>query len=141
MSKFDSNQNNEDNTPFGEIIYAYTRDQAIADGEFVDVSDHARQVGFRFPVAITRSVWAAIESIPERYSHEDISGRTHDVLWMAYLAARRAPRGESRISFQVILHATSDAPRRRTHQKTYYLDIGPGDGREPVITIGNEIEF
>lgn len=141
MSKFQSDQNNANNNPFGEIIYRYTRSQAITDGELVDVSAHARRLGFRFPVAITRSVWAAIETIPKRFSCEDITGRTHDVLWMASLAARNADAGQSRIPFQVILHSTAEPPNRRVHTKTYFLDIGPGDEAEPVITIGSRTCF
>ncbi len=44
-----NSQPNQNNGLFGEIIYAYTRSQALADGKLVDVSEQARQVGFRFP--------------------------------------------------------------------------------------------
>jgi hypothetical protein len=40
-----------------KIISLYTRDRAIADGFLVDVSDMAREAGFKWPVAVTRSVW------------------------------------------------------------------------------------
>jgi len=40
-----------------EITAAYTRDQAIEDGFLVDVSDMAREAGFKWPVAVTRRVW------------------------------------------------------------------------------------
>ena len=41
---------------FGEMIYSYTRAQAIEDGELVDVSDMAKQSGFKISVAVTRAV-------------------------------------------------------------------------------------
>ena len=44
-------------TAFGPVIFAYTRAQAIEDGILVDVSETAREAGFRIPVAITRTVW------------------------------------------------------------------------------------
>ena len=47
-----------------EIIYAYTRAQAIEDGELVDVSETARESGIKFPVAVTRAVWAKYVEIP-----------------------------------------------------------------------------
>ena len=34
-----------------EIIYAYTRAQAIEDGVLADVSEVAKEAGFRYPVA------------------------------------------------------------------------------------------
>jgi type I site-specific restriction endonuclease len=40
---------------FGEPIHSYTRADAFADGYLVDVTDTAREAGFRFPVALTRA--------------------------------------------------------------------------------------
>ena len=42
---------------FDPVIFAYTRAQAIEDGVLVDVSDTAREAGFKIPVAVSRSVW------------------------------------------------------------------------------------
>ena len=44
-------------TAFGPVLSAYTRAQAIEDGILVDVSETAREAGFRIPVAVTRTVW------------------------------------------------------------------------------------
>ena len=41
------------------IIYAYTRKQAVEDGEQVDVSTAAAEAGIRFPVFLTRRVFDA----------------------------------------------------------------------------------
>ena len=41
---------------FGPIIYAYTRSQALADGVLVDVTEIAREVGFKLPVALTEAL-------------------------------------------------------------------------------------
>lgn len=128
-------------TLFGEPISIYTRAQAIEDGELVDVSAHAAEVGFGFPTALTRSLWADIAGIPARYDYEDAEGRTHDVLWMASLAARSAAGSGSRVGFEVILHTSPEAPNRRIHRKRYLMDIGPGDTPSPVITIGNSSDF
>jgi hypothetical protein len=122
---------------FGEIIFSYTRAQAIADRVLIDVTPAALQAGFRFPVAVTAALMAVVETIPEQYSHEDIEGRLWDVLWMASLAARRAKPGCSRIAFEVILHIEGT---RRKYQ-ALILDIGPGDTADPVITIGFPADF
>jgi hypothetical protein len=39
-----------------EIIYSYTRKQAIADGVLIDVTELAKEAGFKCPVAFTSSV-------------------------------------------------------------------------------------
>ena len=41
-----------------EIIYVYTRAEAIEDKVLIDVSELARKVGFECPVAITSAVYA-----------------------------------------------------------------------------------
>ena len=40
-----------------ELIYSYTRKQAIEDGVLVDVSSTAQEAGINFPVALTSTVW------------------------------------------------------------------------------------
>jgi hypothetical protein len=78
---------------FGEIIFSYTRAQAIADRVLIDVTPTAVETGFRFPTALTGDLMAAIETIPQQYPHEDIEGRLGDLLWMGSLAAWRAKPG------------------------------------------------
>jgi hypothetical protein len=46
--------NDENDSIFGEVIYAYTRAQAIADGGQVEVSKVATEAGIRFPVFLKR---------------------------------------------------------------------------------------
>ena len=46
-----------DNNIFGEIICSYTRAQAIKDGVLIDVSEAAKEAGFKIPVAMTDTVW------------------------------------------------------------------------------------
>ena len=102
MSNFKSTKTERSESLFGEVIFSYTRAQAIADRVLVDVTPTALEAGFRFPVAATAALMAAVETIPQQYSHEDIEGRLWDLLWMASLAARRAKPGCSRIAFEVI---------------------------------------
>jgi hypothetical protein len=44
-----------------DLIYAYTRAQALADGVLVDVSQMAREAGFKFPTAITADLHSRLE--------------------------------------------------------------------------------
>ena len=50
--------NTENNSsPFGPVIYSYTRKQAVADGVQVEVTKTAHEAGIRFPVFTTRGVF------------------------------------------------------------------------------------
>ncbi len=78
---------------FGEVIHAYTREQAIEDGVLVDVTEWASAEkgfhgGFTCPVVVTSALWNAIEMIPKSATGASVRGRAHDVLWMASLAVR-----------------------------------------------------
>ena len=50
-------------TALDPVISVYTRAQAIEDGILVDVSETAREAGFRIPVAITRTVWSRLVAL------------------------------------------------------------------------------
>jgi hypothetical protein len=51
-----------------EVIYAYTRAQAIEDGVLIDVSSVASEAGIKFPVAMTRTVWGKYVEVTEGVS-------------------------------------------------------------------------
>ena len=125
---------------FGEAlnyIHGYSRAQALADGVLVDVSEVAKEAGFRVPVALTVAVWEQCVAWSERDSArqtpQDESGRLWDVLWMAYIAARRAS-GSCRVPYQ--LHVVPRGGKAtRSRLVTLHMHIGPGDDGEAVITI------
>lgn len=125
------------NEIFGEVIHAYTRAQAIKDGNLVDVSETAARAGFRVPVALTHAAWADCvewsEEDSRRQTHQDESGRLWDVLWMAFLGARRAA-GRQAFVFEL-----SRVPRggrgMRPRLARLVCHIGPDGQGEPVITI------
>lgn len=110
---------------FGELIYSYTRAQAIEDGVLVDLSqaDSIRQ-HWKHPFACTSAVWAIIEAALQDPS-KDISGICHDISTMAKLALSSA-RHQDQVNFSVIVG-------NRTHGMK--LHIGPGDTTEPVLTL------
>jgi DNA repair protein RadC len=130
--------------PFADdLIYAYTRAQALADGVLVDTSEMAREAGFKFPTAISTDLHARLEpNKAEKAWGQSYEGRLWDVLWMASLGARKAGRTD-RVSFQVILAEVDERHPRKTRQNTLTLwcVIGPGDQGEPVITIGFPQDF
>lgn len=125
-------------SPFGTVIDAYTRADAIADGALVAVDERtAREAGFRFPVALTRAAWldcvAWTDEDSERQTPQDESGRLWDVMNMTALAARRN-RGERR--FMATLYRVPRGGRARAPRLVQLkCVIGPGDSGEPVVTI------
>lgn len=123
---------------FGEVIYGYSRGQAIEDGELVDVSDTAREAGFRFPVALTRAVWNAYVEVPRGVRLQDEAGRLWDILSMARFAIQRSRTAGDRLVFGV--HVRNDNRDRTPPLRQLRLIVGPGDTAEPVMTIMLETE-
>lgn len=121
---------------FGEPISTYTRRQALDDGVLVDVSELAREAGFKFPVAMTRAAWEDCVSWDEadskRQTHQDEQGRLWDALYMASLAARR--NGGSEVRYQ-LYRVPRGGRGVRPRLVTLAMHVGPGDEGEPAITI------
>ncbi|EQD71656.1 hypothetical protein B1B_04334, partial [mine drainage metagenome] len=63
---------------FGELLYSYSRADAIRDGVLVDVSERARRAGIKHPTACTAGVWALIECLPENDT-DTLAGVVADV--------------------------------------------------------------
>jgi hypothetical protein len=126
-----------------DLIHRYTRAEALEDGTLVDVTETAKGVGFRIPIALTRTAWsdcvAWAEEDNERVVYQDESGRLWDLLWMAINAARRNTEA-SRLEFKV-LRVPRDSRTGQPVSVTLVLDIGPGDQGEAVITIGFAEDF
>ncbi len=124
--------------PYGPVLSAYTRAQAIKDGILVDVSDTAREAGFTIPVAITRAVWNRLIALPEGYQgFQDERGRLWDVLWMARHYALRASDSD-RVRMCVLVRDIREDLRdsNRAPRKHFpIVAIGAGDEGEPVVTV------
>jgi hypothetical protein len=99
----------------------------------VDVSETAKEAGFRIPVAVTRAVWAEYVAVPEGVIAQDEAGRLWDVLWMCRFGVNQGRGDESEILFQ--LHVRNDNRERTPPLVTLKAVCGPGDAGEPVITI------
>lgn len=115
-----------------EVIYAYTRAQAIEDGVLVDVTATAREAGFTWSVALTAAAWTeAVTWHDSNRALQDEAGRLWDVLTMARWATQR---GGDRTLFRV-LRVPNTAQATRPTYATLQLLAGPGDDGEPVLTI------
>ncbi len=114
-----------------EVIYAYTRSQALADGVLVDVTDTAREAGFRVPVALTSTVWERCVSVPRGAEGEqDARGRLWDVLWMCRVGIGGKHLDSPEVKFGLGVYTGE-----RNELVTLKAVIGPDDDGGPCLTI------
>ena len=115
-----------------DVIYRYTRADAIRDGVLVDVSNFAHEAGFAIPVAITRAAYDSyiVPSDSLRSDGQSTEGRLWDALQVLWITARR--NGGSTIMFSVLFLMSA-----ATKPEPIELNAmcHPGDNREPVVTI------
>ena len=115
-----------------EVIHAYTRAQAIEDGVLVDLSDLAGEAGFRFPVAVTRGVWAVLNPTKElEAAGQDMTGRAWDMLSILSYGIRSASRTDE-IRFAPLFMRE---PGQKAAPVEMRAKCGPGDDAAPVITV------
>ena len=114
------------------VIYSYSRAQAIEDGVLVDVTKQAKATGFKLPTVVTDNLYHHYIEPPEGLAGEgqSVTGRLHDLLTLALFAAKRAVNSD-RVNFKVSFLM---APG---HSETVEViaHIGPGDTAAPVLTI------
>ena len=128
--------NNKNPFEDAPVIFSYTRAQAIEDGVLVDLTEWARETGFRIPVACTAAVWHGYIVPPAGTKElgQSERGRVHDLLWMAYVAIRQSKGAQrEQLRFKVTF---LQAPHKHEEVRLK-AHCGPGDQGEPVLTIMN----
>lgn len=118
---------------FGDVIYSYTRAQALEDGVLVDLmQDKMLEVckqHYKWPIACTAAVWAIVEAaVNNKRCHNDYAGVVHDMLWMSRTLRRKVD--ESTVIFRVKIVG---AGAKQLYD--FKMVCGPGDDAEPVLTI------
>jgi hypothetical protein len=121
------------------LIFAYTRRQAIEGGVLIDITEQAVPLGLRWHTCITDTAWARCVALPTPLPPHMVgqseTGRLRNVIWMATLqlrAERRRKSAERRAQFSVRV-LQPDHAQPMLHR--LWIDVGPGDRGEPVITI------
>jgi hypothetical protein len=126
------NTNNQE-SPFGPVIYAYTRAQAVADGVQVEVTKTAQEAGIKFPMFLTRAVFDAYVAVPPDVTGQDEAGRLWDVVWKTRFGIIRARPGCDRIPVAFYVRNDNRAARLVKLIATCgALDI---DDPQPAITV------
>ena len=115
-----------------DVIVYYTRAQALADGVLVDVTETAREAGFRYPVAVTHAVWCEYVEVPAGVEGQDESGRLWDILVMLGYAIR-GNKDSSELRFR--LHVRNDNRERTPPLVELKALCGPDDDGSPCITV------
>lgn len=112
---------------FGEVICAYSREQAHEDGVLVSVDDYDGALQFKFPVSFTAALFSALQ-VGQGSDPETLRGRVWDV---CYMATQGRIDGADAF-FKVIVGSS-------THELR--ANCGPGDDPAPVMTIGFPEDF
>ena len=128
-----SKRSAEPQDPFAgaEVIYAYTRKDALADGVQIDVSEMAREAGLKFPVYLTRAVWESYVTVPDGVRCQDEKGRLWDIVWMLRCAARRTSGPQMLFG----LHVRNDNRDRTPPLVNLKAVCGPRDIDDPAPAI------
>jgi len=115
------------------VIYAYTREQALADGVLIDASALAKEAGFKWPVALTDHLYhsyivPALDLVAEGQS---ITGRLWDLLQVLRYAIANS-KDDTYLHFSVLFVMS---PCAAPIPIEIISVAGPSDDRSPCITI------
>ena len=110
------------------------RVDALDDGALIDVTQAARQAGFRLPVALTCAAWdlcVAVGPAADRAGQDETS-RLWELLSLLRhaIAQSRAPSGQALV---FVVHCVTET--ERTVAVSLRAHVGPGDDGAPVMTI------
>jgi len=113
-----------------EVIYSYTREQAIDDGYQVklenDLADLGKEAGYKYPIYLTSGVWGLIDMAVKNKRHcNDLKGVLWDILYMSRTTGRML--NDRLKKFQVIITGTGN---QKYH--TMYIECGATDFEDPA---------
>lgn len=117
-----------------ELIYCYSRKQALEDGIQMDVSETAKEAGISFPVFMTQGVYEEFVRVPPGVSCQDESGRLWDVVSMLRYAIKRGTADPARLTFELYVQNSNAG---KPELVTLAAECGPldFDDPRPAITI------
>jgi hypothetical protein len=122
----------EQTEPTMNLIFVYTRKQAIEDGVLIDITNTAKEAGLRFPTAITSTAWSEYVAVPHGVMGQDEDGRLWDIVWMLRFAIAQQQADGPQILFELLVKNEEHRPPQPVTLKAI---VGPGDDPRPVITI------
>ncbi|MDP2646531.1 MAG: hypothetical protein Q8P24_16450 [Desulfobacterales bacterium] len=111
-----------------DVVYQYSRMQALEDGVLVDITDPAKEAGFKFPVAVTQGVYGVLNDTSTPC--QDFEGRVWDML-MVFRMHIRTCEGDT-VNFAPLFASKGKA---KPEPVSMWAKIGPGDDGAPVMTV------
>lgn len=116
-----------------DIIFKFSRADALAEGVLIDVSELASEAGFKLPVAVSDTLYHGCLTPPLELAKAGLSfeGRLWDTLSVLRYAIKTSPTTD-RITFTVLF---TMAPDTEPVPVELLAICSPGDSGEPVITI------
>lgn len=114
-----------------DVIFKYTRQQAIEDGVLIDLSELATEAGIKFPVAVTAGVNAILNNL--EVIGQDYQGRAWDMFTIFKLHARKSTG--DRFNFAPLFASKAGNGKIVTRPVNMWAQCHGGDNGEPVITI------
>ena len=132
----DKTNNTQEHPFFGEVIFAYSRAQAIEDGVLIEVDEQlAKQIGFVLPIALTSAAWESCIPVPEHLKDQPDQTealRLADLLRvLRFVIRNRTECGQDRVNFQVL----QQLPNGNQEAIKLKAICGPGDDPRPVLRI------
>ena len=112
------------------LIFKYSRSDALRDGILLDVTETAKEAGIKYPVAITQAVHNNYVLVPDGVTAQDERGRLWDILVLLRFAVTRGPEGDV-LLFTVFVRNDDTAPKPVKLKALCH----PRDEGEPVVTV------
>ena len=111
-----------------DLIYTYSRKQAITDGVQGLLPDKlSQEAGYKHPVYATQGVFNLVsKAVENKKHHNDFNGVVWDILWMSRFAARETG------FFTVTITGTG---KKRLHILKIECGAMDFDDESPVLTI------
>ncbi len=115
------------------ILHTYSRREAIDDGVLIDVTETAKEAGFRIPVAVTAAVWAEYVAVPEDVVTQEECGRLWVVLFTLFRVIRSGR--ESGAKLRYLMHVRDDNLDGEPSLVELKALCGPNDDGTPCVTV------
>ena len=115
------------------MLHTYSRREALDDRVLIDVTDTAKEAGFRIPVAVTAAVWSECVAVPPGVEAQDERGRLWDVLFLLLVAIRSGRESGAEVRYR--LHVKNDNLGGDPPPVELKAMCGPNDDGTPCVTV------
>ena len=112
------------------IVFSYTREMALLDGVLIDISEIAKEAGFKVPVAVTEALYNGylVPEMNPKNEDQSTTGRIWDMLILMHLACKGSSKPQVNFKVRMLIKDGHEVVEMKSL-------IGPGDRGEPVITV------